>query len=490
MREGGGTKAGNPKPTMSEQVLSRVEETVKRFGMLAPFERVVVGCSGGADSTCLLHVLAKGIPQLSLSLVAVYVDHGLRKGTENEQERVMRLARACGAEYLSTRVDVPGRVEATGESVQEAARILRYQALRRVADEVGATRIAVGHTLTDQAETVLLQMLRGTGPKGLAGIAPVKGEIVRPLLGVSRAQTEGYCALHGLEYVDDPSNESGVYLRNRVRKELLPVLAGLNPGVERHLAQLADILREEDALIEAMVVEESKKLFTPVEGEWMPGVRVSGSELLRAPRGLARRLVRRAHGTVRGDERGLGFDHVERILAAAARKEGTRVIGRFGGVEVRNEYGELLFLPCDDMDGPDAPVRPPVRQRLAVPGETLVDGLDVTIRASLLRAKGEVPVDQCLPGPNRAHLDWRRVSPPLVVRSRLPGDRLQPAGRTGVRKVKDILIDAKVPRRLREKVPIVEDGEGIVWVVGYALAERVKVREESEEILCLRVDGK
>ena len=245
---------------MSDDLLSRVGETVKRFGMLAPNERVVVACSGGADSTCLLHVLARGLVHLSLSLIAVYVDHGLRPGTEKERALVERHARALGAAYACVRVDVPARVEATGESVQEAARILRYQALQRVAEERGATRIAVGHTLTDQAETVLLNLLRGAGPRGLAGIAPVMGLVVRPLLAVSRAETEAYCVCHRLEYVDDPSNESDIYLRNRLRRELMPALAWLNPGAERHLAELADIMREEDALIEALVDRRAAEL--------------------------------------------------------------------------------------------------------------------------------------------------------------------------------------------------------------------------------------
>lgn len=475
---------------MSDDLLSRVGETVKRFGMLAPNERVVVACSGGADSTCLLHVLARGLVHLSLSLIAVYVDHGLRPGTEKERALVERHARALGAAYACVRVDVPARVEATGESVQEAARILRYQALQRVAEERGATRIAVGHTLTDQAETVLLNLLRGAGPRGLAGIAPVMGLVVRPLLAVSRAETEAYCARHRLEYVDDPSNESDIYLRNRLRRELMPALARLNPGAERHLAQLADIMREEDALIEALVDRRAPELVTRVEEDGAEGVRLPGPALLEAPRGLARRLVRRAYSMARGDERGLDFDHVERILAGAARREGTVILGRFGGVEVWNEYGELYFWPAGAAPRPSGPKSLEAqvkRTKLDIPGETFVAELGVTIRAELTREKPDEGTVS--PGEKAAYLDWSRVSPPLFARPRLPGDRLQPAGRSGVKKVKDLLIDAKVPRRFREKVPVVEDREGIVWVAGCALAERVRVRAESQEFLRLCVEG-
>ena len=298
---------------MGQHTLSSVEKCIQRFDMLKPGDRVVVACSGGADSICLLDVLARGLPHLSLSLVAVYVDHGLRKDTRPDQEAVMRLARACGAEYVHTEVDVPARVQATGESVQEAARHLRYRVLERVADERGAVRIAVGHTRTDQAETVLLQLLRGTGPKGLAGIAPVYGRVIRPLLGISREEARAYTLSRGIEFVDDPSNASDAYLRNRVRMELLPLLAEFNPGIEQHLAQLADILREEEALLAAWVEEVAGELFdfagdltSEVSGnltrdqaseqgeDGASEVRITGASLLREPRALARRLVRRA----------------------------------------------------------------------------------------------------------------------------------------------------------------------------------------------------
>ena len=216
-------------------------------------------------------------------------------------------------------------MERTGESVQEAARHLRYQKLEQVAEETGAKRIAVGHTRTDQAETVLLQLFRGTGPKGLAGIAPVYGRVIRPLLDISRDEARTYCLSRGLEFVDDPSNASDAYLRNRVRMELLPLLAAYNPGVERHLAQLAEILREEDALLASMVEETAAKLFDSVGDERSSatqGVKIAGASLLDEPRAVARRLVRLAYAAVRGDERGLGFDHVEHA-SSRGRQGGT-----------------------------------------------------------------------------------------------------------------------------------------------------------------------
>lgn len=540
---------------MAAKLLSRVEKCIARFRMLLPGDRVVVGCSGGADSTCLLDVLARGLSQLGLSLVAVYVDHGLRRETRAEQEAVANLARACGAEYVSVKIDVPARVRATGESVQEAARYLRYRELERIADDVGAARIAVGHTRTDQAETVLLQLIRGTGPKGLAGIAPVYGRIVRPLLDVSRQEAREYCLSQGIPFVDDPSNATGIYLRNRVRLELLPLLARYNPGIEEHLARLADILREEEALLDALVDEAARRLFRPVydlpdrpggqlaaagpaaghdhvresvftaaggpagrpalgfpdagDPGRAPGVQLDGTLLLREPRAVSRRLVRKAYALLRGDEKGLSYDHVERILAGADRRRGTTVIGRFGGVEVRNEYGRLVFLKPDEGrdggSGIEKLKRHPspgtartsgslVLQKLPTPGKTRVEALGITVHTAWEDGgEDDEPIGGAeAPSKSRdsmcARIDWERIKPPLVVRSRRPGDRLRPVGLSGTKKVKDILIDAKVPRRLRDRVPIIEDAEGIIWVVGHALAERARPSFNSRKIMRIVVD--
>lgn len=501
---------------MGSELLRRVVKCIERFGMLAPGDRVVVGCSGGADSTCLLDVLARGLPHFALSLVAVYVDHGLRQETRAEAEAVAGLARACGAEYVYARVDVPGRVRETGESVQEAARLLRYRELEQVADETGAARIAVGHTRTDQAETVLLQLIRGTGPKGLAGIAPVHGRVIRPLLEVSREETRAYCLSRGLTFVDDPSNATGAYLRNRVRLELMPLLARYNPGVEEHLARLADIVREEEALLDALVDQAAARLLKPVEGGFCSGVQVDGALLLSEPRAIGRRLIRRAHARVRGDERGLSFEHVEKILEGAARRAGTSVIGCFGGVEVRSEYGRLLFLKPGGEPGGGSGLdttsgTPRHRegegrahaaqagenaweQELRVPGETRVEALGITVRTWFESEEDPGQGPRAAEGGNpearevSARLDWERLKRPLVVRSRRPGDRLQPAGLSGTKKVKDILIDAKVPRRLRESVPIIADGDGVVWVVGHTLAQRARPSPESAKIMRIAVE--
>lgn len=464
--------------------------------MFFPGQRVVVGCSGGADSSCLLHVLARGLPDLSLSLTAVYVDHGLRPDTRAEQEWVERLAGRCGAEYVLARVDVASRVRATGESVQEAARALRYGALRKVATTRGAPKIAVGHTRTDQAETVLMQALRGAGLRGLSGIAPVWEDVVRPLLWISRQEAREYCREHGLEFVEDPSNASDRYTRNRIRNHLFPLLQTLNPGAERHLAQLAEIAREEDAFI-AREMERHAGWLLQVEeggpaGERGRTVTIDGQALAGLPLAIARRLVRRAYAIASGDEKGLDFDHVERVLERAAERRGSFVVIQAGGVVVRNEYGRLIFAFEAQLPGAGNPVErtweagpEAAGTPLAVPGVTELPRFGVRIRAALVEGPLARASAGAAPGPGRAYLDWEKLTLPLVVRPRKAGDRLAPLGLAGSKKVKDILMDAKVPRRERERIPLVADAGGVVWVVGHALAERARAGDSSRTVLRL-----
>lgn len=482
-----------PAKRIAEEVARRVERYIRRFAMLSPGERVVVGCSGGADSTCLLHVLTQGLPKLGLECVAVYVDHGLRPEAGREAQWVEERARSFGAEFVLERVDVPARAGRTGESVQEAARALRYAALARVKERFGASRIAVGHTQSDQAETVLLQLLRGAGARGLSGIPPVRGEIVRPLLCVGRRETEGYCRAAGIDWLEDPSNRSPKYLRSRVRFELMPLLESLRPGVEARLAAAAEILRDEDRYLEEQVAKALEGRLRPApEGG---GLAVEGEALARMPVAIARRAVRAIAARVSEDARGLSLSDVEAVLALAQGKGGGGKRLELGPVCVVREYGDLHFLaapPAQEPRGSQTPVE------LAVPGRTALPWAGAIVEASLHSAAQQAALGEAgkpfLPGAGHAPprgalavMDWEKLHPPLVARGRRPGDWLQPAGMKGRKKVKDLLIDAKVPRRLRERVAIVEDREGIVWVVGHALAERVRPGPGSRRLLRLAV---
>jgi len=480
------------KYSMSQELRRRVEAFISTHEMFAFGESVIVGCSGGADSTCLLHVLAVGLRALGLRCTAVYIDHGLREGTEPERELVKRNAKAVGADFLWRRVDVKEHVRRYGGSTQGAARELRYAALSEVAREANATKIAVGHTMSDQAETVLLQLLRGAGTTGISGIAPVRGEVVRPLLDVRREETVRYCQELGLETVEDPSNESVVYLRNRVRLELLPELRTYNSAIDQHLANLAEIFRADDEFIQAEAVRAAESLARPSDSD-AAGLWVDAASLLELPLGLARRVVRVIAAKL--GARSLAFAHVERILDAARRTSGSESLDNLPGLYVRREYERVIFISAGASQKAGVFPQSGVAAEqsdghvtIPIPGSVAVDWAGLTIDSEVVdgaQVRSLAKRNERARGQHCVAIDLDAVQPPFVVRPRRPGDRIAPVGLNGRKKLQDLLIDAKVPRSERGKVAVVEDRLGIVWVVGHALDERVRLREGAKRALRL-----
>ncbi len=412
--------------------------------MFSPGERVAVGCSGGADSSCLLHVLAEGLREWSLSLVAVYVDHGLRDNTRAEREWVRRLAGRCGAEYVEMKVDVPGGWRPPGNRCRRppgssaTKRCGGRRRRKRPPDRRGPHLDGPGG---DRAHAGP----EGRRSPGPLGIAPVLGDIVRPLLWVSHAETESYCREHGLEYVDDPSNASDTYLRNRIRRRLFPLLAGINPAAERHLAQLAEIAREEDAVVAAEAERAARALFEVQEAEGAVAVRVDGKASTGLSRAIARRLVRRAYGMAAGDEKGLDFDHVEEVLERAAESRGSFTIGVFGGVRCEmNTAGWCSSRPGANRAEPQ-PERP-----VNVPGGTVHAGLAVRLRAQVVDGPLSAVRVRFLPAPG-GRSSTGRSSHPRWWSGPQRGRPPAAAGLVRHQEVKDILIDAKVPKSQRER---------------------------------------
>lgn len=391
---------------------------------------MLVALSAGVDSTALLAALAAirdagGVA----ALFALHVDHGLRPDGAADA--------ACAAASCA-RLGVPlerVRVVVRPGNVQAEARRVRYAALREAADRVGATRIATGHTRTDQAETVLLRLIRGAGARGISGVPPRRGRIVRPLLDRSREEGAAYLRALGIAWRDDPTNATPKYARNRLRQGAWAALARENPALEAALARAADLARED----ERALVARGRRLLDP-DGA------VALADLQRAPVAVRRRAVRLLWRRVRGTGRGLAAHHVEAVLALCRR-------GRPGcvdlphGIVARARYGRLALASAPRPEAPPEPVEVPG------PGTFRVSArLEVEVRA------GE-----------RAALRW-----PLVLRARRPGDRFRPAGGHADRKLKAWLIAERVPRERREALVVLAEGARIL-----AIPELEAVAEEA-----------
>jgi tRNA(Ile)-lysidine synthase len=413
---------------------------------LAAGDRVVVGCSGGADSLALLAAACEH----GFDVDAVYVDHGLRAGTGFDAQTVAGAAARFGARSRVIAVAVDGRA-----NLEARARIARYAALERVRAEVGAVAVLVGHTRDDQAETVLLNLLRGSGTAGLAAMAPRRGPLRRPLLTTRRAATHERCAQLGLAPVHDPMNADLHHRRVWLRREVIPALEqGADRDLVEVLARQADLLRDDDEFLDEFAAAY----------EFGDAAGLAG---LAAP--IARRVVRRALG-----DPPPSAATVERILRVARGE--ARAVELPGGGRVERAGGRLSVV------GPGRAESSAESAPLAVPG---------------VARFGELVVDAWIEhGPPAAWPDGRAVAvcdadacgEEFVVRGPAPGERFRPLGRSGSKLVHDALAEAGVPAARRPAAPLVVAAAGPVWVVGYRIDHRVRVTSATRRFLWLSAE--
>ncbi len=466
------------------ELLDAMRATVSRYRMVAPGEKVVVAVSGGPDSLALLHGLRTLRDELGITLHAAHLNHLLRgDAARADAEYVRALAAEMGLPVTVEEVAVADLARGRGLSIEEAGREARYAFYQRVREAAGAARVALGHTADDQAETVLMRLLRGAGPAGLAGIPPVRdGWIVRPLIAVTRRMVEDYCRAVGLEPCRDESNRDPAHLRNRVRWDLLPRLEReYNPALRRALVHLADVLREEDAWLAGLVAGEYGRLAR----EDVNGIRLALKDWENRPLALRRRLVREAAARLLGRPAPLEFGHVEAVLGLTGAPVGSR-LDLPGGLVARREYAHVHI---GGSQAPGGVAAGGFSYPLPVPGRVAVPEAGLILEADLRPAGAEVDKDPAPAGPGRfaVHLDADRCVLPLTVRSRRQGDRFWPAGLGAAKKLKDFFISAKVPREERDRIPLVTGGDGsILWVVGRRADDRFLPTSESRRLLTLR----
>lgn len=443
-----------------------------------------MGVSGGPDSSALLLILASLQRALGIEVQAAYFDHRLRgsRASALEHRAVQELASRVSVSLVAGSGDVGGHAWASRVSLEEGARELRYRFLAGAASEGGCGAVAVGHTADDQVETVLLHLLRGSGLKGLGGMPPcapwpvaaVEGApmLVRPLLGISRAETQRYCREARLTVVRDPSNRSTAFRRNRVRGELLPLLRRYNRRIDRALLRLAEAARLDVEFIEAAARDVMKDAAV-TEGE---EVRIDHRRLSGLPRSLQLHIMHLAAEHLLGDARDVGERHLEAMVGALKRPVGSR-LDLLRGLRLEVGYEEVIVSLGGSRTTlsrlPDAEVR------LEVPGRTAVGEWTFGVETVGL---GEAPAGDAREG----LVDAEAVGGELWVRRRRRGDRFQPLGMLGEKKLQDFLVDERVPRGERDGLPLVCSSRGIVWVVGHRIAEWAKVGAGTGKCVRLR----
>jgi tRNA(Ile)-lysidine synthase len=470
--------AAREKPSLEQRVLRFIEQR----HLITPHQPLVVAVSGGPDSVCLLHILAGIKEELGISLHVAHLNHQLR-GVEAEADAgyVAELARRLGIPATIEQRDVAAYQARQRLSLEEAAREVRYTFLAEVAGRIGAGRVAVGHTVDDHIETVLMHLIRGTGTRGLRGLQPVTewrsvsngATIIRPLLLVNHEETASYCARHQLEPRADASNLSLSPLRNKVRLQLLPLLRSYNPRIAEALLRTASIAGDDIAFLDRQVT----RVWDEIARKQENMVTLDRERFLKLPSALQRHLLRATIERLVGNVMDIEARHIDGIMEALTKPAGRRLDLPLG-LTFCIDYDRFLIGGAPAVPFPVLDTELPVN----VPGETRLPGWRVTAAIMLPEAMKDDA------GGYKSYFDLDRTGDKLVVRGRQPGDRFQPLGMSQPKKLGEFMIDARIPRQGRGQVPLVCSPEHIIWVVGWRIDERVKVTKTTRQILCLEFE--
>lgn len=455
----------------------KAKETIARHGMLKSEEKVLVAVSGGVDSVVLLEVLCLLEPEFSLELMIAHLDHGLRGKESKEDARfVASLGKAKGVPVIREEIDVARVSEEERLSLEEAGHRVRRHFLEQTLQQVGATRIALGHTRNDRAETLLFNLIRGAGPTGLVGIRPVSLPYIRPLIDTSREEILSFARLNGLAWREDRTNQDLTFSRNRIRHQIIPLLEQMNPRFLDALHRTSDLLLEEQAALETLLDRPWEEVCA-FDGKGK--VVFHRYQLAEFPSGLMGLLLRRGIAHTRGDLQGIEKAHIDalRRLVCSSQSHGELDLP---GLAVRIQNDELLLRTHKQAKA--CSYEFPVKL-----GKTEFSCLGIAIELSIKERNGSLePLMEH--GRTMEVADADQVHFPLYLRSRRPGDRFRPLGMKSEKKLKDLLSDEHIPFFKRDALPLLCDQERIIWVVGVRLSDAVRVTAQTRRVLVMGME--
>jgi tRNA(Ile)-lysidine synthase len=462
-------------------LLDRIRQTIRQHDLAHTGTRVVVALSGGADSVALVHLLREigAAGELVVAGLA-HFNHRLRDEAGRDEAFCVELAAACGTPIFVEREDIRARAKKDGRSIEHAASASRHEFFVRALAHFGADRVAVGHTRDDQAETFLLRLLRGAGPKGLASMHPKNGDVIRPLLACRRADLVAYLDQRNIAHVEDETNTDVGVPRNRVRTELLPLLEErFNPNIVDVLADQAELARHE-----WLWMESELKLRSLEPGTLEPGtLSLDVATLQQTPLALRRLSVWKAMTRIAG-ARPVSFEHVEAAVQLIAVHNSTAAFD--GPGQTVQRIGGLLVLTERAARNTRVQEAPMFRYPLSVPGEVRVAEAGCVVTARLADGSGIEALRAALGNRSVAVVAADHGDDALVIRNRRPGDRFSPLGLEGRKKLQDFLVDRKVPRAARDGVPLVVDrADRIVWVAGHEIDQAFRVTDASQTVVIL-----
>jgi tRNA(Ile)-lysidine synthase len=452
----------------------KVLKTIRDRNMLSSGDKVVVAFSGGIDSTALIYILNSLSGKLKIKLFAAHLDHQIRgKDADGDASFAKRTSDKLGIPCFVEKFDVPGFARQEKLNLEDAARRIRYEFLERIAAKTGANKIALAHTADDNIETFLMRLIRGTGMKGLEGIPPVRDKIIRPMIELYRSEIEQYLSSKKITARIDKTNYETKYLRNRVRRDLIPALESYNPKIRKTLVRAIDAANTIQDFVESKVKEAFKKVVSLKTND---EIRIDIKEFLKTDPMLKGEVLRQAIGAVKKDLVDISLVHIDDIIDQLEKK---RAEVDLPGIYVMVNKGMLSI----SRQRPQKSKPAQFMRKLEIPGEIRDESGGIIIEADLMDS---VPLSELhAKNPYQAFLDYDKIAKPLIVRNRREGDAYSPLGLKGRKKLQDIFVDEKVDIDERDSIPVVEDGNKIVWVVGYRMAEETKVTPKTKKVVKL-----
>lgn len=455
-------------------MIEKVKKTINRHHMLDEGDTVVVALSAGADSCALLSIMADLRNEYDLKIIIAHFNHGLRSGESDYEEIFCRnLAQKYQLPFESGKMasaSVPG-----GESPEEYYRKERYRFLNQVAAFYKAKKIALGHHLSDQAETVLINILRGSGMEGLKGILPVRDQrFIRPLLDISKPEIMEYLKIKDLQYCSDSSNQSSAFLRNRIRLELIPLLKNrYNPQIEKELAQMAQIISRDHECLDH---------YTREILDWENiqnnkySISFSAGFFARLPEALKYRFVKELLEGMTSDGKGIYYSHIHSVVDLARQNHTGKQVSLPFGLIAERQYDIILIKKGQTADKKD------YQYSISIPGTVDLKERGIIISARQGR-RDEVDFNKR----GRFYFDLDEIRGGLTLRNRRPGDWFEPLGTVGRQKVKKLFIDHKVPRLNRSNIAILADEISVLWIENMHLSDRVKISQKTSRVLILEI---
>ncbi len=467
------TKVNRIHGLLGDSMINKVKNNIEKYKLLEDTKTVLAAISGGPDSMAMLYSLYELRQEYGFRILVAHVNHGVRgEFAKRDQDFVQLISKELGLEYYTTNVDMVAYGKENKMTSEEAGRLLRYGFFRKILQENGGGRIAVAHNKNDQAETVLHRIIRGTGLDGLRAMTMINGDVIRPLLNITRDDIESFIEEKGIRTVVDHTNLQTVYTRNKIRLELIPYLRdNFNPNLVDSLYRLSEIAQSDLSVLEQEI---EKKYNLIVKKRTNNSIIFKGKAFMEQDEGTARRVVRKAIFDLLGNLDGFGEVHIQNTIDLFRSGITGKAVDIGRDVSAMVSYDDLI-------------IRIGQTKSQMMEKTILEIGENSLSEWKLIVSLEEAELDSDQNGYTTVYIDRDKVQGRIFIRPRKDGDRIKPLGMEGTKKVKDIFIDNKIPREERSHIPIIEDKQGIIWIPGNAISRDYRVDSNTKSIFKITI---